>query len=149
MLRGSSPGNEQPGDGIAQLAAVSIASRNNRFGSVRAGNAHFSAQSGVTGIDAPGVRFSGPVNVGNITAFEDARPVFQLGYAKNTLIVGGDLFQPNGSSVAVTGVWRLRFVAGQTSRGVSLPARMNRARLLSDGQDVTARVTIDVKTLPN
>ena len=149
MLRGSAPGNEQPGDGIAQLAAVSIASRNNRFGSVRAGNAPFSAQSGVTGIDAPGVRFSGPVNVGNITAFEDARPVFQLGYAKNTLIVGGDLFQPNGSTVAVTGVWRLRFVAGQTSRGVSLPARMNRARLLSDGQDVTARVTIDVKTLPN
>ena len=149
MLRGSSPGHEQPGDGIAQLAAVSIASRNNRFGSVRAGNAHFSAQSGVTGIDAPGVRFSGPVNVGDITAFENARPVFQLGYARDTRIVGGDLFQPNGSAVAVSGVWRLRFVPGQTSRGVPLPARMNGATLLSDGQDVTARVTINVKTLPN
>lgn len=147
--RGPAPRNEQPGDGIAQLAAVSIASRNGRFGSVRAGNAQFSARNGITGIDAPGVRFSGPVNVGDITAFGEARPVFQLGYARDTRIVGGDLFQPNRSAVAVSGVWRLRFVAGQTSRGIPLPARMNAARLLSGGQDVTARLAINAKTLPN
>lgn len=149
VVRHSATGPEPAGDGIAQLAAISITSRNGRFGGVRAGNAQFSARNGITGIDAPGVRFSGPVNIGNITAFGKARPVFHLGYARDTRIVGGDLFQPNRSPVNISGVWRLRFVAGQTSRGVPLPARMNAAKLLSGEQDVTTRVTINARPLPN
>lgn len=126
--------------GLAHVASISIASRNDRFGSVRTGNVHFSAQSGITGIDAPGVRFSGPVNIGNISAFASAQPVFQLGFARDTRVVGGDLFQPNGRPVNVAGVWRLRFVAGRTASGVLLPARMNGGKLVSDGKDVSARI---------
>jgi hypothetical protein len=102
-------------DGMAHLASVSIASRNGRFGGVRTGNVHFSAHAGITGIHAPGVRFAGPVNIGNITAFASAEPVFQLGFAQDTHVVGGDLVQPNGRTLNVSGVTRLRFVKGQRS----------------------------------
>jgi hypothetical protein len=114
-VRRQGPGANRAREGLAHIALVSIASRNGRFGGVRTGNVHFSAHAGITGIHAPGVRFAGPVNIGNITAFASAEPVFQLGFARDTHVVGGDLVQPNGRTLNVSGVSRLRFVKGQRS----------------------------------
>ncbi|MBI4625848.1 MAG: hypothetical protein HY736_21830 [Verrucomicrobia bacterium] len=134
------PGVMRPGDGLAHIASLSIASRNGRFGAVRTGNVQYSADSGITGIYAPDVRFAGPVNIGNIDARGDALPVFRLGFARDTRVVGGDLLQTNGRPISVNGIWRLKFVNGRTSTGVPLPAGKNKATLLSDGRDVSARI---------
>ena len=127
-------------DGQAHVTSISIASQVGRFGAVRAGNAVFSARSGMTGVYAPDVRFSGPVNIGNIRALGDAAPTLELGFARGTHVAGGDLEQPNGQAVRVSGIWRLEFVEGRTSRGELLRARPNLARLEQDGRDVTALI---------
>ena len=113
--RRQGPGANRAREVLAHIASVSIVSRNGRFGGVRTGNVHFSAHAGITGIYAPGVRFAGPVNIGNITAFAGAEPVFRLGFTRDTHVVGGDLVQPNGRTLNVSGVSRLRFVKGQRS----------------------------------
>ena len=136
----SGPETSQAFDGRAHLASISIASENGKFGAVRAGNVLFSATAGLTGIAAPGVRFSGPVNVGDIRASGTAEPKLELGFARDTRVAGGNLYQPNGLSVRVSGIWRLRFVEGRTSRGEVLPALANLARLEQDGQDVTQQI---------
>ncbi len=130
-------------DGIADLSYVAILSRNGRFGGVRAANARFSSVIGSTGIYAPGVRFEGPVWLGNVQAHVAARPVVVLGEADDVRIAGGDLFQPNGMPVQVSGFTRMAFAAGVTSHGTALPARRNRARLEQDGVDVTAQIVAD------
>jgi hypothetical protein len=128
-------------DGRVHVANVSIASRNGCFGGVRAGNAIFSARTGTVGIEARGVRFMGPVNVGEIAAHDAAVPKFELGFARDTRVIGGGLAQPNQQPVQVRGIMRLRFVEGRTSRGALLPAQNNHAVLVQNGKDVTARLT--------
>ena len=128
-------------DGRAHVASISIASRNGRFGGVRAGNAVFSARAGVAGVSAPNVRFAGPINIGDIHAFDTAVPVLEPGFAAEARIAGGDLHQPNGQSVRVGGIERLQFVEGRTAQGAVLPARANQARLQRDGRDVTGELT--------
>jgi hypothetical protein len=127
-------------DGVARIASISISSRDGRFGGVRTGNVNFAGSAGMVGIHAPGVHFAGAVNIGDITAFGAARPTLELGFARDTRVMGGDLRQPNGQPVEVSGIWRLRFVDGRTSFGRWLPARANGAVLLQDGHDVSARI---------
>jgi hypothetical protein len=133
-------------DGMAQIASIAIMSQNGQFGGVRTGNVNYTAPAGTVGIHAPGVRFVGPVNIGDITAFGTATPKIELGSARDTRVIGGDLAQLNGQPIALSGVSQLRFVDGQTAQGLRRPARVNQAVLLQDGQDVSKRVAESVGT---
>lgn len=127
-------------DGIADLAFIAIASTNGRFGGVRTANANYFAHTGPTGVYAPGVTFAGPVFVGDITAFDTATPVLITGGVADARVTGGDLLQANGQPVQVRGLTQLKFTAGGDSHGHPLPAQPNRAVLMEDGNDVTARL---------
>jgi hypothetical protein len=130
-------------DGIADLAFVAISSRNGRFGGLRAANAHFFAHTGPTGIYAPNLAFSGPVFVGNITAFDSATPVLMIGSSPDSRITGGDLFQENDEPVRVAGLTQLKFTDGSDSAGQILPAASNRGVLVENGADVTSQVVVN------
>src|SRR5690606_807674 len=88
--------NEVTYDGVADVALVALMSSNGKFGGLRAANATFFASQGATGVFAPGVDFTGPVYVGDITAFDTATPVLVLGAVTDASITGGDLLQDNG-----------------------------------------------------
>jgi hypothetical protein len=124
-------------DGVANIAFIAIQSTNGQFGGVRTGNVEYYAQSGFTGLYAPGVAFAGPVNIGDIQAFDNAQPLLVVGSAPNAQITGGSLAQPNGQPVTVNGLTQLTMVPGQTSQGDALPAQTNQGVLEQDGVDVT------------
>jgi hypothetical protein len=132
-------------DGVADLAFIAIESRDGKFGGVRAANANFWSTTGLTGIYAPDVQFTGPVYVCEITATENATPVLILGSAADTKVTGGDFAQTNGRAVQVSGLTQLQFVAGMTSQGQSLPALANRGRLEQNGRDITGQVVVNPK----
>ena len=127
-------------DGHADLAFIAITSANGKFGGVRTANANFLATKGLTGLYAPGVEFLGPVNVGDITASDNAKPVLVLGTGTDVSIRGGNLMQPNGRPVEVDGFAHLSFTAGTTSHGKLLPAQNNQACLEQNGVNVTTQV---------
>jgi len=127
-------------DGVADIAFISILSANGKFGGLRASNASLWATRGVTGINAPGVQFTGPVYVGDISAMETATPILLTGSAGDVRITGGDLTQLNGAAVQVSGVTQVQFVDGTTSQGTTLPALSNRGRLEQGGRDVTSEI---------
>ncbi|HVS51147.1 MAG TPA: linear amide C-N hydrolase [Opitutaceae bacterium] len=133
--------NEIAYDGRADIASIAISSANGKFGGLRAANAVFSADRGVTGIYAPGVAFDGPVYVSDIRANAEARPMLVVGGAADVRITGGDLFQSNGAAIEVRGFTQLAFTAGATSHGQMLPAQTNRATLRQTGMDVTAQLS--------
>jgi hypothetical protein len=130
-------------DGFAGLAFIAISSTNGKFGGVRASNGSFYATKGLTGVYAPGVQFQGPVFVGNINAFDAATPVIMIGSSPDTRITGGDLSQPNGQPVKVSGLTQLKFTAGSDSSGTLLSAKANRATLQQSGTDVTAQIVVN------
>jgi hypothetical protein len=127
-------------DGFADLAYIAIASRNGRFGGLRAANVGFRAAKGLTGIHAPDVDFAGPVYLNEITAFDSAMPVLLLGAAQDVRITGGRLAQDNARAVAVSGFERLEFTNGSNSHGVLALAQVNQGRLERYGLDVTQRI---------
>jgi sugar lactone lactonase YvrE len=129
-------------DGIADIAYIAILSADGKFGGVRTANVSYFANAGTTGLYAPGVEFVGPVYVGDIIAFDDARSALILGAADDVSVTGGDLSQPNDRAVAVKGVSQLKFADGTTSHGTLLPAQTNQARLEQDGIDVTAEIVL-------
>ncbi|ACB76648.1 GDSL-type esterase/lipase family protein [Opitutus terrae] len=138
-------------DGIADLARVIIASPTRRFGGLRTADAEYWATYGDTGISAPGVRFSGPVNLHNISAREQAVPVLVTGPIDPrevegrtidgcVLVAGGDMAQPGGRAIEVGDVAAIYFGGGEDSHGTPLPAQQNRASFIRQRQDVTAAV---------
>jgi hypothetical protein len=127
-------------DGVADIGYIAIVSANGKFGGLRAADADFVASQGMAGVCAPGVQFVGPVFVGDINTADTAAPVLLLGSASDVRITGGDLWQPNGSAVQVSGVTQLQFVDGMTSHGVLLQAQRDRSRIEQNGVDVTAQV---------
>lgn len=131
-------------DGWADLASITILSPSGTFGSLRAGNASFSAAQGVAGIAAPGVVFSGFVVIGDIAAADSAQPVFQLGGAAGVLVAGGDMTQPGGKPIVVSGITELQFVGGSSSHGALIAPQANAARFEQGGTDITAQIV----TLP-
>jgi outer membrane protein assembly factor BamB/subtilisin family serine protease len=135
--------NDVTYDGVADLASIAILSRNGSFGGIRAGNASFFNTHGFTGIYAPGIQFTGPVILGDISASDSATPVILLGSATETFIAGGDLLQSNGRAVRVSGLTSLRFVAGANSHGVARPAQVNQARLEQNGAEVTRQIVVN------
>lgn len=131
-------------DGVADLAFIAIDSTDGRFGSVRAANASFFARAGLTGVHAPDVQFTGPIYLGDISAYDDARPVLRIGASSNEVrITGGDLLQANQRPIEVSGITRLQFTAGTNSHGMVLAAQPNRAVLLENGSDVTSRIVAE------
>ena len=131
-------------DGVADLAYIAILSTNGKFGGVHTADASYFATKGYTGIYAPGVTFTGPVYVGDISASDTATPVLLLGGAtNNTWATGGDLLQTNGLPVKVSGITQLKFMAGTDSHGNLLSAKANRASLQQNGTDVTAQIVVN------
>ena len=131
-------------DGVADIGFIAITSTNGKFGGLRASNASCFATQGCTGIYAPGVQFTGPVYIGEINASATATPVFIIGASPDTRITGGDLAQANHQPVKVAGLTQLKFTAGSTSHGAGdLPAQTNKAVLMQNGVDVTARIVVN------
>jgi hypothetical protein len=128
-------------DGWADIAHLTITSRDGRFGGVRTANVTYFHTRGVTGVSAPGVQFTGPLWVGDISGSDTASAVLLTGSVSDARITGGDLLQANGGPVAVSGMTTLQFTTGTDSHGRPIPAQPNRARLLRDGVDVTAELT--------
>lgn len=124
-------------DGIADIGALGIVSRDGRIGGLFMGNAQFFNATGITGVLAPQIEFFGPVRLGNVSAFDAAVAVLVFGRANAVEIAGGDLLQDNGQSVQIDGIGGIRFAAGGKSDGTSLPAQVNRATLISAGIDVS------------
>jgi hypothetical protein len=127
-------------DGFGDLASIAIQSTDGKFGGIRTANAGFRASSGLTGLFAPGVQFTGPVFINDLTAADDATPVLQLGSADDVRVTGGNLSQLNGRAVRVSGFNRLTFADGTDSHGRLFTAQSNRALLEQNGSDVTAQL---------
>lgn len=125
-------------DGFGDLASIAIQSTDGKFGGIRTANAGFRATSGLTGLYAPGVQFTGPVFINDLTAADDATPVLQLGAASDVRVTGGSLAQINGRGVRVSGFTTLAFADGTDSHGRLFAAQANQARLEQDGSDVTS-----------
>jgi hypothetical protein len=89
------------------------------------------------------VVFQGPLFIGDVTAFDDAVPVIQVGAAPDARITGGDLAQANAKPVQVYGLTQLKFTPGSKSSGERLEASRNQATLLQDGQNVTGQVVVN------
>ncbi len=130
-------------DGVADLGYIVILSANGKFGGLRAADASFFATGGFAGIYAPGVEFTGPVYVGDISASDDATPVLLLGSAADVRITGGNLLQQNGQPVRVSGISQVQFADGTTSQGVRLPAQINQARFEQNDADVTDQLVVN------
>jgi hypothetical protein len=130
-------------DGVADIALISISSPTGAFGGLLTANTGFFGTSGSTGVHAPNVIFAGPIYVSDITASDTASPVFKIGAGSDVQITGGDLLQTNDRAVEVSGIAQLKFTAGTTSHNVSLPAQMNRARLETNGVDVTDSIVVN------
>jgi hypothetical protein len=60
---------------VADIALIAIASANGKFGGLRTSNASYLAASGLTGIYAPGVAFTGQLVIGDINASARAASV--------------------------------------------------------------------------
>jgi len=137
--------NDVTYDGVADIALLSITSADGHFGGIRASNAEFSAARGLTGINAPGIQFAGPVNLHNISASDSATPVLLTGEIETGQIgvTGGDLAQPNGRAVLVGEAQRIAMIAGTTSHNVAQPAHANCARCLRNNEDVTAQLVLN------
>jgi hypothetical protein len=133
-------------DGVADIAYITVTSLDGRFGGLRLGNTRFSATRGLTGIYASDIQFVGGVVVGDIDARNAAMPILLLGAGtgvertNEVQITGGDLLQSNNRAIAISGITRLKFIDGGNSHSQLLPAQQNRARLESNGVDVTAQV---------
>ncbi|HWA86999.1 MAG TPA: immunoglobulin domain-containing protein, partial [Opitutus sp.] len=124
-------------DGYADIAQVTIVSdpisgTGSNFGGLRTADAHYSASSGVTGVLATNVHFTGPVYLGNISASGTAVPAIRLGTASIVGIVGGSLLQPNGAAVQVSGFAEgsLQFVGGSDANGTVFPAQADQAQIV-------------------
>ena len=129
-------------DGVADIGFIAIASSNGKFGGVRTANASYTNYYGLTGLYAPGVQFTGPVYIGDISATYSIMPCIITGSSSDTRITGGDLLQANGHDVQVSGIAQLKFTAGVDSHGRAIPVKTNRARLIrwKDGTDVTSQL---------
>jgi hypothetical protein len=131
-------------DGVADIAFIAIQSTNGKFGGVRTSNTRYLAERGFTGLYAPGVQFTGPVFLGDVSASGTAKPVVLLGSAQDrTWITGGSMEQLNGQPVQVSGLTRLEFKAGQDSHGRALTAQTNQAVFKQNGSDVTAQIVVN------
>lgn len=128
-------------DGVADLALLAINSRNGRFGGIRAANARFWSD-GLSGIYAPGVNFSGPVNVHDFLGGLRSPAMLITGTIDvgQINITGGSLFQQSGFPILFGAATKVVMAAGTDSHGRAQPPQANRGVLEREGQDVTSQV---------
>lgn len=130
-------------DGVADLALLALASPSGSFAALRAGNTGLFADSGRTGLVAPGVTFAGPVILHDINASGTATPKLLTGPVTSSgeiWITGGNLEQLNAADVEFGDATRVVMRAGTDSHQRLQPAQANRARLVRAGVDVTGTV---------
>lgn len=130
-------------DGVADIGSISIVSTNGKFGGVRTANSSYLRAAGFTGLHAPGIQFTGPVYLGDLTASDSATGAILIGSGTDTRITGGDVLQSNAQPVVVSGLSQLRFVDGTTSHNVRQAAQVNRARFEQAGVDVTTQIVVN------
>ncbi|MEO5959228.1 MAG: hypothetical protein ABIZ49_07590, partial [Opitutaceae bacterium] len=111
-------------DGVADIAALHVFSPTNRLGSVRFSNTEFSSGTGPIGLNAPGIRIGGPVNIHNVTALNSATPLLLTGTIDTGQIgiTGGDLFQPNGRAIGFGAAQKVAMLAVATSTSHNPPS---------------------------
>jgi hypothetical protein len=127
----------------ADLHAISILSANGKFGGVRTANAFYFGASGMVGIYAPNVQFTGPVYVYEIHSDFTATSALLLGASTDVRITGGNLMQITNRAVQVSGITQLKFTDGTSAEGMLMAAQKNTARLQDHGVDVTDQVTVN------
>ena len=125
------------------VVALGVVSLDRNLGGLHLGNALFAADAGATGIYAPDVAAIAqlPIVVHDFKASLQAHPYldFAPAAAAHIKIAGGDLGQPNGSDILVTGVTQVQMGAGQSSNGVTAPALTCQGHLVDDaGTSVTS-----------
>lgn len=117
-------GGKTGGNNIADVARLTIVSDPtnpggfSNFGSILAGNAVFSADSGTVGIAAANVNVQGTVRIGDINALNAGVPTLTFGNNSQfaTLqVAGGDLVNANNAKIANNGFASVNFTAGATS----------------------------------
>lgn len=115
---------------VARITIVADPSNPNGsiFGGIRAGNAVFTAESGVVGITAAKVQVQDIVRIGDIDAKGSATPALVFGVDSqfgSVEIAGGDLLQTNGKAINNSGsyAFQIAAIAGTDSSGTTLPAK--------------------------
>ncbi|HVS51478.1 MAG TPA: hypothetical protein VHD62_03915 [Opitutaceae bacterium] len=113
------------GDHLADVARISIVANPSNpngsiFGGIYAGNAKFSADSGVVGITASNVQVQDVVRVGDIVAKSSATPTLIFGTNSqfgSVDVTGGGLIQTNGKAINNTGsyIYSINEIAGSDS----------------------------------
>lgn len=131
-------------DGVVDLSVLNILSADGRFGGIRAGNVGFLDASGITGINAPGVRIAGPLNLHDINASDSAVPLLLTGEidGEGVKFAGGDLRQFNDRGIETELVRRIVLVEGTDSHGRTQPVQPNRGKFLRQGRDVTSEIVV-------
>jgi len=97
------------------------------FGGIRAGNAIFSSDSGVTGITAADVQVQNVVRIGDVDAKGTATPALTFGTSSqfgSVEVAGGDLAQTNGKAINNSGSYgyQITTIANTDSSGAAIPA---------------------------
>jgi len=120
------------GDHYANVQRITIVAdtanpNGSTFGGIRAGNAIFSGDSGVTGITAADVQVQSLVRIGDIDAKGTATPALTFGTSSqfgSVDVSGGDLLQTNGKSINNSGSYgyQVNFVANTDSAGNAIAA---------------------------
>ncbi len=143
------------GDHTADVAKITIVANpanpnGSIFGGIRAGNAVFSADSGVVGIAAANVQVQDVVTIGDIktSATSTATPTLVFGTASqfgSVTVAGGGLSEANGKSINNAGSYNfgLNFTAGSDSTvapggTANLPAQTPAAGLSFTGNNPIA-----------
>jgi alpha-tubulin suppressor-like RCC1 family protein len=148
VLRNTNPALYKSGvnyDGVVDLALINVSSPTNRFGGLRIANVELFAAKGLTGINAPGVRLAGPLNVHNVSAGGTASPVLQSGTidSGDIKITGGNLLQLNGRPIDFGQGQKVLMVDGTDSHNRLQPRQTNRGVLTRNGKDVTGEVVVN------
>jgi S-layer protein len=121
------------GDHTADVSRITVVAdpanpNGSVFGGITAGNAKFSADSGVVGIAAANVQVQNKVVVGDIDAKGSATPTLVFGTASqfgDVVVAGGDLSQSNGKAINNTNSYNfsLTLAAGTKSDGTAIAAQ--------------------------
>lgn len=120
------------GNNTADVARLTIVANpqnplGSTFGNIYAGNAVFSADTGLVGIGAANVAVQGVVRIGDIDASNTG--VATLNFGGNSQfgtlqVAGGDLAQSNGQAINNAGFTAVNFTGGATSAGDLLAAQV-------------------------
>jgi S-layer protein len=139
------------GDHFADIQRLTVVAdvqnpNGSTFGSIFAGDVHFSGSSGVVGVAAANVQVQGVVRVGDIDASSTATPTLTFGTASqfgSVDVTGGDLVQTNGKSINNTGSYNygLNLIAGTDAANNAIAAQPVSSSLTFSGSNPITAAT--------